>query len=245
MKKFLIILGSLLALVVIGAFVASFFLGSAVTKGVNRFGPGITGTSVTLDSATISPLSGDGTLNGLVVGNPPGWKSDKAFSFAKVHVSTTPSSLFDDHIVVNQIVIDGPEFVYETKLVTSNIKEILANIEKNVGGKGDKPAEQPTTKEGKPLKFEVKSFRLENAKITVIAGSETVIASMPPLVLTDLGTREGGLTVDQLANQVMTAVLNNVAQAAAQSAIKEGSISGAAKKAEDSIKGLFEHKKSK
>ena len=53
MKKTLIIFGSLLALVVIGAFVASFFLGAIVTKGVNDFAPGITGTKVTLDSASI------------------------------------------------------------------------------------------------------------------------------------------------------------------------------------------------
>lgn len=239
MKKLLIILGGLLILAVIGAFVASFYLGSAVTKGVNHFGPGITGTKVTLDSAALSPLSGSGTLNGLFVGNPAGWKSDKAFSFAKVHLSITPSTLFDDFIVVNEVVIDGPEFVYETKIFTSNIKELLANIEKNIGGTKGKPAKQPTTKEGKPLKFEVKSFRLENAKVTVGVGANAIIVTMPPLILTDLGTREGGLTADQLATKIMAAVLNNITKAAAGSILKEGSISGAAKKAGEDIKKLF------
>ena len=136
MKKFLIILGCLAALVVIAGIVASFFLGTIVTKGVNTFAPKITGTRVTLDSATISPLTGSGTLTGLFVGNPEGWKSDKAFSFAKIHVSVVPGSLIGDHIIVKDVLIDGPEFVYETKIISSNIKDLLKNIEKNTGASG-------------------------------------------------------------------------------------------------------------
>jgi uncharacterized protein involved in outer membrane biogenesis len=228
MKKFLIILGSLLALVVIGAFVASFFLGSIVTKGVNRFAPGITGTKVTLDSASISPLSGSGTLNGLFVGNPEGWKSDKAFSFGKVHVSVVPSSLLGDHIIVNDVRIDGPEFVYETKIISSNIKDLLKNIENNIAGTSGKPADQPATKDGKPLKFEVKNFRLENAKVTLGVGPTAITVPMPPLVLTDLGTKKGGITPDQLVNKVMANILTNITKAVANSALNIGSASGAA-----------------
>jgi hypothetical protein len=249
MKKLLIILGSLLALVVIAGIVASFFLGSMVTKGVNTFAPKITGTVVTLDSASISPLTGSGTLKGLFVGNPEGWKSDKAFSFEKIHVSVVPGSILGDHIVVKEVIIDSPQFVYETKIVSSNIKDLLAQIEKNIGGgTSEKPAEQPTTKEGKPLKFEVKSFRLENAKVTLGVGPTAITVPMPPIVLTDLGTKEGGITPDQLAAKVMTNILSNITKAVANSALNVGgsagaatsdAVSGAAKKAGEGIKKLF------
>ncbi|MET0262580.1 MAG: hypothetical protein ABW223_06765, partial [Rariglobus sp.] len=223
MKKFLIILGSLLALVAIGLFIASFFLGSIVTKGVNTYGPRITGTTVTLDSATISPFSGSGTLNKLFVGNPTGWKSEKAFSFAKVHLSVVPKSLTGEHVIVNEMHIDGPEFIYETRIVASNIQDLLANIEKNTGGgSGQNPSQQPTTDEGKPRKFEVKSLRLENAKVTVMAGSNVITVPMPPLIMTDVGTKEGGLTADQLAIQVVRHVLREITQVVAQSALKNG-----------------------
>ncbi len=254
MKKLLVIFGCLLALIVIGAFVASFFLGSIVTKGVNRFAPGITGTKVTLDSASISPLSGAGTLNGLFVGNPAGWKSDKAFSCGKVHVSVVPSSLLGDHIVVKEMLIDGPEFVYETKIISSNIKDLLNNIEKNIGGTAEKPAGQPTTKSGKPLKFEVKSFRLENAKVTLGVGPTALTLPMLPMVLTDLGTAEGGITPDQLATKVMANILTNITKAVADSALNIGSASGAAatdaaagavKKAGAGLKKLFSGDKDK
>jgi hypothetical protein len=249
MKKLLIILGSLLALIVIGAFIASFFLGSIVTKGVNTFAPKITGTVVTLDSASVSPLTGSGTLKGLFVGNPEGWKSDKAFSFEKIHVSVVPSSIMGDHIIIKEVVIDSPQFVYETKIVSSNIKDLLAQIEKNIGDTSDKPAaDQPKTKDGKPLKFEVKSFRLENAKVTLGVGPTAITVPMPPIVLTDLGTKEGGITPDQIAVKVMTNILANITSAVADSVLKVGgatgaaatdAATGAAKKAGDGLKKLF------
>ena len=237
MKKLLIILGSLLALMVIGAFIASFFLGDIVTKGVNTFGPKITGTKVTLDHANISPLSGSGTLSGLFVGNPPGWKSDKAFYMGKVHVSVAPLSILGDHIIVKEVLIDGPIFVYETRIVTSNIKELLANIEKATGsGTADKPAETPTTKSGKPIKFEVKSFRLQNAKVTLGVGPTAVTLPMPPITLTDLGTKEGGITPDQLATKVVTNILGGIVSAVTHSVGQIGS--GATDAASGAVKGI-------
>ncbi|MBW8780940.1 MAG: hypothetical protein JF599_03500 [Verrucomicrobia bacterium] len=244
MKKFLIIVGVVVGIAAVGLVVLTFLLGSIVTKGVNTFGPKITGTKVTLDHAVISPLSGSGTLSGLFVGNPEGWKSDKAFYLGKVHVSVAPLSILGDHIVVKEVLIDGPEFVYETKIVSSNIKELLNNIEKATGGAGEKPAETPAAKAGKPIKFEVKSFRLQNAKITLGVGATAITLPMPPLTLTDLGTKEGGITPDQLAAKVMTNVLGNIVSAVARSAGKLGSAAGAtatdaASGAVKSIKNLF------
>lgn len=47
-----------------------FFLGSVVKTGVNGFGPKFTKTKVELGSATLSPLTGSGTLGNLVVATP-------------------------------------------------------------------------------------------------------------------------------------------------------------------------------
>lgn len=230
MKKLLIVLGALLAVVAIGVFASSFFLGSLVTRGVNRYAPGITGTPVTLESAALSPLSGTGTLKGLFVGNPPGWKNPKAFSFGKVHLDIEPRSLLGDHIIINEMVIEAPEFVYETKLISSNVKEILDNIERSLGRGGDTPADQPTTDDGKPLKFTVKRFRLENAVVTVGAGNSSIAAKMPAMMLTDLGVKEGGLTANQLATRVLTQILTDITRAVAGAALNAGSASGAAGK---------------
>lgn len=252
MKRLLLILGIPVVLLFIAGFVASFFLGSIVTKAVNTFGPRITGTRVTLERAKISPLSGAGTLHNLFVGNPSGWKSDKAFSFTQVHVRVTPYTLLGDHIVIKEIHIDGPEFVYEARILTSNIKDLMRNIEKNTGGPAKKPAEEVPVKEGKPLKFAIKSFRLENARVTLGVGPAAVTLPMPPLVIRDLGVKERGITAEELVPQVMTAIVADIGKTVAAAALKAGGAAGStatdaaadtAKKATDSLKKIFKDDK--
>ena len=248
MKKLLIILGGLFALLVIGGVVASFFLGTVVTKAVNTFAPKVTGTPVTLESTSISPFTGSGTLKGLFVGNPTGWKSPKAFSLGQAHVSIAPLSLLGDHIIVNEVLIDGPEFVYETNIVRNNIKDLLANIEQFTngltGGAAPAPADKPTAPAGKPIKFEVKQFRLQNVKVTVGVGAAALTLPLPPITLTDLGTAEGGITPDQIATKVLTNVLGSITGAVGESLLKGGNkggdaAAGAAKAASEGLKKLF------
>lgn len=235
MKTLLYILGGLLALGAITALVMTLFLGSIVTKGVNTVGPKVTGTAVSLDDASVSLLNGSATLKGLSVGNPAGWKSDRAFYLGQVHLDLQPTSLLGDHIVIDEILIDQPEFVYETKIITSNLKELLAGIEKATGGSAPSGTSKDGANGGQPVKFAVKKFRLQNAKVTLGVGPAAITVPMPPLSLDDLGTKEGGITADQLATKVMTAVLADVVQATAQAAGKIGSASGAA--ATDALRG--------
>lgn len=148
-KKPLVILGVVAALLLVAYIGLSFFLGSIVRAGVNSFGPKLTKTKVELAGAQLSPLTGSGSLSGLFVGNPAGWSSDKAFYLGKIQMKVQPFSIFGDHIVIDEIIIDQPEFVYETKIISSNIKDLLKNIEEFTGSGGTEPA----SKSGKPIKF--------------------------------------------------------------------------------------------
>jgi uncharacterized protein involved in outer membrane biogenesis len=243
MKKFfLFLLGLVVVLALVVVVGGKFFLGSMVKAGVNEFGPKLTQTKVELASASISPVSGDGTLSGLFVGNPPGWTSDKAFYLGLVHVSIAPGSLFKDHIVINEIVIDQPEFVYETKLVASNIGDLMKNIEAATGGK--KTAEAAAVKAGPQRKFEVKKFTLRNGKVTIGLGAAATTMSMPAIELTDIGTKEGGVTADQVAFTVMRSVTASVISSSTQALMKTvptmGSAAGdALKKAGQGIQKML------
>ena len=241
MKKLLL---ALAVLVLVGYFVCAYFLGSIVKAGVNSFGPRLTQTKVELAGASISPLTGSGTLTGLTVGNPKGWSENNAFSLGKVHVDMQPFSIFGDHVVINEITIDGPEFLYETKFVSSNIKDLLKNIE-SFTGSGAKGAE---TKSGQPIKFVVKKFRLTSGVAHVGVGPAAIPVPLPPMALDDLGVSEGGITADQLAGAVMQNVLSGIVSGTAKAALQMGSTTGAAglektkeaaKKAGESIKKLF------
>lgn len=247
MKKLLYLGGGLLVVALIAFVALQFFLGSVVTTAVNNFAPKLTQTKVVLNSAKISPLSGVGTLSGLVVGNPQGWSDANLCSLGQVHVDVVPFSILGDHIVVNEIIIEAPEFNYETKIVASNVADLLKNIEAAMGG-GKNATPQATTKSGQPIKFEVKKFRLANGKVRLGVGAAAMTLPMPPIELNDLGTKEGGITPDQLVFAVMRSVTSSVVSATAQAAGQIGSTGGAAaveqaKKAVEGIKGLFGGKK--
>lgn len=249
MKKALLVLGfGGLVVLLLGTYlVLAFFLGSVVKAGINGFGPKLTQTKVRLAEARISPLTGSGTLTGLTVGNPAGWSEADAFSLGRVHVDMEPFSIFGDHVVINEIVIDAPMFNYETKIVASNIKDLLRNIEQFTG-RGAKTAE---TKEGRPIRFVVKKFRLTNAKATLGVGPAALAVPLPPVSLDNLGVAEGGITADQLAGALMKNVLGSIVTGTANALAQVGGTAGAnsieqtkeaAKQAADALKGLFRKK---
>jgi len=241
MKKLLLIGGIIVGLGIVGVVVTSFFLGNIVTAGVNRFGPQITQTSVVLQSASISPLNGSGTLSGLVVGNPKGWSEAPICALGKIHLDVQPFSILGDHVIINEISIDAPEFNYETKIVASNVGDLLKNIEALTGSAS---TPQATAKNGKPIKFEVKRFRLQNGWVRVGVGPAALKLPMPPLSLDNLGTSEGGITPDQLTFAIMRALTPNIIAATTQAAGKLVPTAGAAavegvKQLGAGIKGMF------
>jgi hypothetical protein len=245
MKKFMIVGGAITGVCVLALVIASFFLGSIITRGVNSFGPKLTNTRLTLSNADISPFSGSGTLRGFVIGNPSGWSDADLASLGRVHVSVVPSSIRGDHIIVNEIDVDAPVFNYETKLASSNVNDLLASIEKAGGGSS---APRAVAKNGQPVKIEVRHFRVHEGVVRLGAGKAALRIPLPPIDLSDIGTRENGVTPGQLAVVVMRSVTSGIVRATTQAALKAGGAAGAtaaegAKKATGAIKGLFGGKK--
>lgn len=219
MKKVLILLGVLLGLAVIAVVAIAFSLGSIVKRGVNEIGPRLTQTPVSLEAAELSPFSGTGTLTNLQVGNPEGWAEGNAFSLGKIHVDLDPSSLLGDGpIVIEELVIDAPSFSYEQRLSGgSNIKDLLENIQKTMGG----PAEKPIGEEEKPpQKFIIKKLRLNDGTVNVGVQIANATVPLPELSYDNLGVQEGGLTGGEIASRVLRDVLSRVASVAATEGLK-------------------------
>ncbi|MCX6952490.1 MAG: hypothetical protein NTV51_10035, partial [Verrucomicrobia bacterium] len=85
-------------------------------------------------------------------------------------------------------------------------------------------------------------------KVRLGVGVAAMTLPMPPIELNDLGTKEGGITPDQLVFAVMKSVTSSVVSATAQAAGQIGKTTGAAtvegaKKAVEGIKGIFGGKK--
>lgn len=242
MKKVLLFGGIGLVVLLVATYVAvEFFLGGVVKQTVNQLGPKVTQSRVELASASLSPFSGTGTFKGVLVGNPAGWSQNPAFTLGEVHVDVAPGSLFKDTVVINELVIDRPAFNYETKLFTSNIKELLANIEKYTG-KGAAGDGQPA---GRPRKFIVKKLRFTNGKATVGVGAAAVVVPLPEIRLDDIGVAEGGVSGSRVAMIVMRDVLADIASATTGALSKDGGkaaleqAKATAKELGNAVKDLF------
>lgn len=214
MKKILRILFFVIpVLAVVGLVLVYFFMGAAVRKGVEVFGPQLTQTEVRLDHVGISPFSGGGTIRGLWVGNPDGFRTEKAFYMGEVSVNLAPTSLLGDRILIKRIYISEPEFTYERRLTSSNINEILKNIEAAT----QREVTREEGKEVRAVKFEITEVIIENGKVGVGVGSNAVAVAMPRLELRDIGKSRGGITADEATLEIMKAVMASITRSVASS----------------------------
>ena len=88
-------------LIFVGWIVGGLYLDGVVKKGIERVGPEITGTPVSLDRAYISFPMGRGRLKGLVVDNPEGFHTDRAFHLADSRIEFDPLSVFSGTLIID------------------------------------------------------------------------------------------------------------------------------------------------
>jgi uncharacterized protein involved in outer membrane biogenesis len=223
MKK--IIVGTLIALVVVlvlAVLAVGLSLDKAIKSGVETFGPKLTKVDVTLQSVSLSLLSGSGTIKGLLVGNPQGFKTPSAIKVGTASLSLELRSLLSDKIVVKSINVQGPEITFETDLKNNNLKKILANVQEATGGGAKEPAkpqEPGQPKEAKPAKkLQIDDFVISGGKVHVAVtalGGQSATIPLPDIHLQGLGMGPEGITPGELAKQILQAVEKGATQAAA------------------------------
>ena len=171
-------------------------------------------------------MSGSGSIKGLVVGNPQGFKTPSAIKVGTASLSLEPRSLLSDKIIVRSINVQGPEITFETDLRNNNLKKIMANVQESTGGGTKEPAKEPAKpqepgqpKEAKPAKkLEVDDFLISGGKVHVAVtalGGQSATIPLPDIHLQGLGTGPDGITPGELAKQVLAAIEKGAAQAAA------------------------------
>jgi uncharacterized protein YacL len=222
MKKLIIrLLIALVVVVILAVLAAGLFLDGAIKRGVETFGPRLTKVDIKLQSVSLSLLSGAGTIKGLLVGNPEGFKTPSAISVGEVTLALKPGSLLSDKIVIKTINVQAPEITFETDLRHNNLSKILSNLQEATGGAGKEPAkpqEPSQSKEAKPAKkLQVDEFVITGGRIHVSATGliqGTAMIPLPDIRLHDLGTGPDGITPAELTRIVLEAIETKAAQAA-------------------------------
>ena len=220
MKKWVVrLVVALVLLGVVGIGLAIYFLGAIVKKGVEKAGPNITKTAVTLDSATLSIFSGSGQMKGFSVANPEGYTAPSAVKVGTMAMSVQPGSVFSDKIIVHSIRVVGPEITLEGTLAGNNLSKLLANIR----GTAEQDKQKPDTK-GQPStrKMQVDDFLITGGRVnlsTSMLGGQATTVSLPEIHLANLGQGPGGITASELSEKVFSAVLEETLKQVAQSSV--------------------------
>ena len=224
------LLVGLLVLLAVAVVVLNTFLGRIVKTAVNEVGPSVMKVPVSLADADFRLLRGKLALEGLVIGNPEGFKSEKMFSLGKVAVDIEPASVAGDTIHIRRIHIDAPEITYEVGLGGSNIGALTDLLE---GGKKDEkkpepeePAPEPRTKK----KVVIDEVLVENGKVTLSAnflGGAGIPLPLPTISLKDVGKEKGGTSPAEAITSIFKAILGSVVKVVTESGKLVGKGAGA------------------
>ena len=234
--KFVKVFGGIVLLVV-ALFAVLFIyvltnLGSIVRDMVEQVGPQITQTPVHLGNVDINVREGRGQLSDFAVENPTGYSSENLFTFDNVVLRIEPGSVTQPVKVLNEVTIEGVQITAEQKGMTTNLQEVLKNIQ-SAGGPDEEPsAEQADVR----LMLERLNFTEGTIKLITEKYGEYDVA-LPRVELKNLGDRTTGLTPRELGKAIMEPLIKQ-----AQRAVQKRLEAAAREKAEGEVKGRLEEK---
>jgi uncharacterized protein involved in outer membrane biogenesis len=228
----------------------SMSMNSLIKKGIETGGTKVAQVDVRLQDVKVSLFSGRGEVQGLVVGNPPGYQSPWAFKMDKTSVAVQPGSVFSDKIKVMSVEVTGPEITFEGGLQDNNLKKILANVEAFAGqGKPSQNTNQPAPSQpGSGKKIQIDQLAIRSAKVHVLIkglGDKTTTVTLPDIVLQDLGKDSEGITGAELGQKILQLVLADATKAVAGNLgqLGKGAIEGMTAAGVDAAKNLKQTEK--
>lgn len=233
MKKLLLALAALfLVLIAGGAYWLHGNLDGLVQAAIGKYGSAMTGATVQVAGVKIKATDGQGTIKGLLVGNPAGFKTPYAVKADSIELEVDVASLTKDVVLVKKIVVLSPEVIYEKGDTMTNVDALQANIARYLG---------PSTNSRPGKKLIVQEFTIRGAKAQASAAfmnGKTVTVALPDLHLRDLGKAKGGLTPGELGLEITNAVEKRLTGAVSFDKLMN-SVGGALDKAGNAIKGIF------
>lgn len=210
MKKILIIAGVVVIVLIAVAVIFLFSnLNSLVAKAIEKHGSDVTQTNVSVSGVDISFREGRGSIKGLHVASPDGFKARNAFSLDDIIVDIDIKSVRENPVVIDEIRIQAPIVNVEImKTGASNIDELRKRVEAYTGGTTGEGGESS----GDVTRVRIKKFVFEKGRIELDAsalGLEKRTIVLPEIRLNDVGGTNGA-PPDEIARIILTTVAKNV-----------------------------------
>jgi hypothetical protein len=242
-----IIIGVVVLLVVVagGLFYLYSNLGSYIKAAIETYGSQATQAKVTVDSVKLSATDGQGSISGLVIGNPAGFNGPQSMSLGLVSLTVDTGSITQNPVIIKQVVINAPQVNYERSgLTTGNLEKIRDNVTSYTNaqrgqpsGGSPQPSPGPSTGGAPPpaekdaRKVIINELSIRDGKVSVSATQlqgRTLSANLPAIQLHDIGKAKGGATPAEVAQAVLGAITNEASKVAVAELQKSlGNIGGA------------------
>ena len=201
-KKILI---SLVFLILLAGGGLYFYLDTIVKSGIEVVGSSVLGTAVTVDSVSISPLSGQGSISGLRVENPEGFDSQYAFELESVLVNINVNSVFTDVAEIESITIMQPIITYETKITTDNIRTLLNNLpDSDAAGQTSEGADEA----GQQLI--IRDFRMMGSQLNFVAATVTAPLTLADIEIRNIGAEGGAASAANAVRVVLQELVQSI-----------------------------------
>ncbi len=267
-KKIIIAVVALLVVVAGGVYFLYSNLGPILKAAIEKYGSEATQAKVTVDSVKLSLSDGQGSISGLVVGNPQGFSGPKAIDLGSISLAVDTGSVTQNPVVIKQIIIAAPQVMYERSGSGGNLEKIkdnvtqYANADRAKSSGGPQPSNQPSSPAGSPStpstaekkaerKVIIEDLQVRDGKVSISATQlpgKTFSANLPAIHLRDIGKSKGGATPAEVAEQVLGAITNEASKVAVADLQKQlGNLGGAVQEqlqksgpgVQDQLKGLF------
>ena len=216
-KKCLKITGIVFGAIIVFLIILLLTLPFIIKNGIYHAGPLITGVPMEIKHISFNPFAGTLTIRDFIVGNPKGYSSPYAVKLGHLHVDVGMTTLFSKKLLLERIEVRGVELNYETSLLSTNIGEIQDNVNKLSGEDSKKePAQkEPAKKEekaaqGKPLQIDYLELKDITAWVIVKGTKAQAPLIVAPIVMTQLGTGENGVSSVMVINDVLVSMITSV-----------------------------------
>lgn len=241
MKKLVIFLGVLVALI-FGAGVFMAFKGEAlIAEGVSTQGSKMLDTPVKLGQVSLAPFSGQVQLQDFSVGQPKGFGDDKLVSMDSFTLALKPASLLTKHIQMDVIDLNG-----------FTLNAVLKEGKTNFQALMDKLGTSEEAAEPVDIRVSAKSILLRNMKASFqYNDGKKRVVDLADVELKDLGVDQNGMPPKEMIRHALAAIEPQIMKAAVKIGLKselkklDAKLPDDVKAIKDKAEGLFKMLKKK
>lgn len=227
LKKVLIGIAALVVVLVVavggGLYYVYSNLDSIVKAAIESYGGDATQTKVSVKEVKLSLTSGEGTISGLIVGNPKGFSTPESLSLGSVSVKVDTGSVTKmasdpkAPVVIKEVAINAPSITYERGASAGNLETIQQNVTRYAGVDQSKSAAKPAAGGKEEPKFIIENLYVRDGKIAISHSAlqgKTLSSGLPTIHLKDIGKDKGGASPAEIADKVLGAITQQASKVA-------------------------------